>query len=181
MAIPGPSHVMADAFPRRIRSAAAESTRFAQKTMSRPCMDICSSPRIAVTDVRERRHRCQGERHQCSECQTGMDTRRLQARIPPDASPTIRSTALEALLLQRVRGDRGRQDLDGDLTFQPGIGRPKHLSHTALANRRGDFVRAEAGTWCKGHVCVSGDYRVARPVRSHAQREPAIIATDSCL
>ena len=35
-----------------------------------------------------------------------------------------------------VRRDRGRQNLDGDLTFQPGVDRPKHLAHPAFANSK---------------------------------------------
>ena len=45
-----------------------------------------------------------------------------------------------------ISGERGRQNLDGDLTFQSRVGRAIHLAHAAFADRRGDFVDAEAGT-----------------------------------
>jgi hypothetical protein len=44
-----------------------------------------------------------------------------------------------------VRSQRGRQDLDGDLPLQLGIGGPVHLAHAAFADLCGDFVDAETG------------------------------------
>ena len=43
-----------------------------------------------------------------------------------------------------IRRQRGRQNLDGDLTFQLGVGGPIHLPHAAFTNLGGDFVDAEA-------------------------------------
>ena len=43
-----------------------------------------------------------------------------------------------------IRGDRGRQHLDGDLALQVGVGRPIHLTHPADADLGGDFIGAEA-------------------------------------
>ena len=51
--------------------------------------------------------------------------------------------ALKARQSVGISGKRGRQDLDGDLTFQLRVRRPIHLAHTAFADRRGDFVDAE--------------------------------------
>jgi hypothetical protein len=51
-----------------------------------------------------------------------------------------------------VSRDRWRQDLDRDLAFQLGVGRAKHLPHPAFAERRGDFVDAEAGAGSQGQV-----------------------------
>ncbi len=44
-----------------------------------------------------------------------------------------------------VSGQEGRQDLDGHLTFQLGIGGPIHLPHAAFAKERCDLIDAEAG------------------------------------
>lgn len=45
-----------------------------------------------------------------------------------------------------VRRERGRQDLDRDLAAERRVGRSVDLPHPAFADRRGDFVDAEAGT-----------------------------------
>ncbi len=37
-------------------------------------------------------------------------------------------------------------DLDGDRTFQAGIGRAVHLAHGSLPEQRFDFVRPQLGT-----------------------------------
>ena len=50
--------------------------------------------------------------------------------------------------------ERGRQDLDRDLTFQPRVGRPIHLPHPAFADLRGDFVDAEARAGGEGQLGV---------------------------
>jgi hypothetical protein len=52
--------------------------------------------------------------------------------------------ALEAREPLGVSHHRCRQHLDGDATFQIGVGRPIHLPHTAHADLGGDFIRAEA-------------------------------------
>ena len=51
-----------------------------------------------------------------------------------------------------VSRERWRQDLDGDLTLQPGIGRPVHLAHAAFANLCGDFVDAKTGAGSQGQL-----------------------------
>jgi hypothetical protein len=48
-----------------------------------------------------------------------------------------------------VCGQSRREDLDGDLTFQLGVGRPIHLAHTAFTDLSSDLVDAEAGTGCE--------------------------------
>jgi hypothetical protein len=50
-----------------------------------------------------------------------------------------------------VRGHRVRQDLDGDLSLEPGVQRPVHLPHPANSNLRGDLVGADAGAGRQGH------------------------------
>ena len=50
----------------------------------------------------------------------------------------------------RVRRDRGRQNLDRDLTFQPGVGRPKYLTHPAFADLSGDVVDADSVAGSEG-------------------------------
>ena len=49
-----------------------------------------------------------------------------------------------------ISGERRRQDLDRDLTFQPGVRRPIHLAHPAFADLGGDFVDAETGAGSEG-------------------------------
>ena len=51
-----------------------------------------------------------------------------------------------------VSGERWRQDLDRDLAFQPGVGRPIDLAHAPFADLGGDFVDAEAGAGSEGQV-----------------------------
>ena len=43
-----------------------------------------------------------------------------------------------------ISSQRRRENLDGDLAFEPGVGGPEHPSHSAFADLRGDFVDAEA-------------------------------------
>ena len=57
--------------------------------------------------------------------------------------------ASEAIVIRR---QGGRQNLDGDLTFQPGVGGPIHLPHPAFANLRDDFVDAEARAGGEGQI-----------------------------
>jgi len=56
----------------------------------------------------------------------------------------VRSTteAREALGIPR---DLGRQQLDGDLTPEPGVTRPVHLVHSARTQRADDLVDPEHG------------------------------------
>ena len=44
-----------------------------------------------------------------------------------------------------IRRDGRRQDLDGDLTLELGVGSPIDLPHSALTEQGGDFVDAETG------------------------------------
>ena len=50
-----------------------------------------------------------------------------------------------------VGSEYRRQDLDRDLAFQPGVGRAKHLPHSAFADLSGDIVDANsrAGRECQ--------------------------------
>ena len=49
-----------------------------------------------------------------------------------------------------ISRERWRQDLDGDLTLQPGVRPSIHLTHFTFANPGGHFVRAEASTGSQG-------------------------------
>ena len=51
-----------------------------------------------------------------------------------------------------ISGQRWRQDLDRDLAFEPGVGRPIDLAHAAFADLGGDLVDAEAGAGSEGQV-----------------------------
>src|SRR5690242_9378814 len=51
--------------------------------------------------------------------------------------------ALEACNGIGIAVEMRRQNLDGDLTIQPGIARPVDVAHTARPERRDDFVRPE--------------------------------------
>src|SRR5262245_53656146 len=53
-----------------------------------------------------------------------------------------------------VACERWWQDLDRDWAFQLCIDGPIHLAHTALADRRGDFVDAETGAGREGQSGV---------------------------
>jgi hypothetical protein len=44
-----------------------------------------------------------------------------------------------------------REDLEGDLTFQPDVRRLIHLAHSAFANPGGNFIWTEAGAWRERH------------------------------
>ncbi len=52
-----------------------------------------------------------------------------------------------------ICGQRGRQDLDSDLTLQFGIGGPIGIPHPPRTQVGGDGIRAETGTGREGH-CV---------------------------
>ena len=68
-----------------------------------------------------------------------------------------------------ISRERGRQDLNRDLTFQPGVRRPIHLAHPAFANLRGDVVNAEACAGCN-EQCLR-DYTGAAVVRTGLLRK----------
>jgi hypothetical protein len=61
--------------------------------------------------------------------------------------------ALKAHQSVGISGKRGRQDLDGDLTFQLRVRRPIHLPHAAFPDRRGDVVDADARAGGQGQLC----------------------------
>ena len=44
-----------------------------------------------------------------------------------------------------IRRDGRRQDLDGDLTLELGVGSPIDLPHSALTEQGGDSIDAETG------------------------------------
>jgi hypothetical protein len=52
--------------------------------------------------------------------------------------------AMEAREAIGIRGDGCRQQLDGDLPFQPRVGGAIDLAHAALAEQGGHFVRTQA-------------------------------------
>src|SRR4051812_30983236 len=58
--------------------------------------------------------------------------------------------SLKAVEPVSVGGQSRRQDLDGDLTFQPGVDRPIHLAHAAFTDLGSDLVDAEAGPGSEG-------------------------------
>jgi len=59
--------------------------------------------------------------------------------------------ALEPRPAVRVRGDLGREDLDGNRAVEAGITGLVDLAHPAGPNGGLDLVRAEAGTGREGH------------------------------
>ena len=61
--------------------------------------------------------------------------------------------ALEPRETIGIRGERVRQDLDRDLATERRVRRPVHLAHSAVADRRGDFVDAEARAGGQGQLC----------------------------
>ena len=52
-----------------------------------------------------------------------------------------------------IARERVGQDLDRDVAIQLGVARAIHLAHAAFADRRGDFVDAEAGAGSEGQWC----------------------------
>ena len=60
--------------------------------------------------------------------------------------------AIESLAELRVRGERLRQDLDRDRAIQARVPRFIDLAHTARAERRQNFVRAESSAGGYRHV-----------------------------
>src|SRR5205085_6908036 len=61
------------------------------------------------------------------------------------------SLTFEARQRLRIVGETFGQYLDGHLTVQPGIARPVNFAHSARAERRQDFVRAEPSADGKSH------------------------------
>src|SRR5437667_177335 len=53
------------------------------------------------------------------------------------------SLALETSQAVRITGEQGRQDLEGDIAAELRIVRGIHFAHSARAEHRSDFVRAE--------------------------------------
>jgi len=53
---------------------------------------------------------------------------------------------------------RGREDFDGDLTFQFGVVGAVHLAHAARPKRRQNFIATETGSRCKGHLRERRDH-----------------------
>ena len=51
--------------------------------------------------------------------------------------------AVETFFGLRIMGEMGRQDLDRDRPFEPGIACAIHLTHPARAKRRNDLIRPE--------------------------------------
>jgi hypothetical protein len=73
--------------------------------------------------------------------------------------------------------ERGRQNLDRDLTLQLRVGRPIHLAHPAFADLRGDVVNADAGTWTEGQMWRDYTGGTAASVRLLVSN--AVVAFDS--
>jgi hypothetical protein len=67
-----------------------------------------------------------------------------------------------------IRGHRCWENLDGNLTFQLGIGCPIRLTHAPFADLRGDFVNTKTGAGSQGQVVV------ARRAQASAQRSAAL-------
>ena len=61
----------------------------------------------------------------------------------------------------RVVGEGVGQDLQRDIAIELRVAGPKHLSHPAFADLRGDFVDAEAGAGSEGQL--SWIIRAGRP------------------
>ena len=62
--------------------------------------------------------------------------------------------ALESLAELRVGGKDARENLDGDGAVESRVAGPVDLAHAAGAERRHDFVRAEADSGHQGHPAL---------------------------
>ena len=60
--------------------------------------------------------------------------------------------ALEPRQPVRIMRERRRAGLDRDVAIQLRVARPIDLAHAAFADRRGDFVDAEAGAGSEAQV-----------------------------
>ena len=81
-----------------------------------------------------------------------LRARRSRRCSDDSATRGLRLRAGSARAGRRRRRTRRRQDLDRDLALQLRVGRAIHLAHAAFADRRGDFVDAEAGAGGQGQV-----------------------------
>src|SRR5258708_6740903 len=86
--------------------------------------------------------------------------------------------ALKPVQAVGVRGECIRQDLDRDLTSEGGVRRPVHLPHAAFADRRGNFVDAEARAGAESQTAGSIAVSVAQ-TRSLLQN--GVVVTDPFL
>ena len=82
----------------------------------------------------------------------GKNVRMVQRR----SGPRLLLEATEAI---KISGECRRQNFNGDVSREPGIPRPIHLTHTPCTNGSEDFIRAEAGAVSKRHP---GERSIAR-------------------
>ena len=61
-----------------------------------------------------------------------------------------------------IRRDGRRQDLDGDLTLELGVGSPIDLPHSALTEQGGDVIDAKTGAGSESQTAGSIAVSVAR-------------------
>jgi hypothetical protein len=70
--------------------------------------------------------------------------------------------AVKACHCVGIGGQPLRQDLDRDISAEPGIPRSIHLTHAAGTKGGDNLIGAEARSWGKGHGSMR-DYRTAAP------------------
>src|SRR5207244_356771 len=68
------------------------------------------------------------------------------------------SFALEPVTKLRISGEGFGENLDRDDAIESRIAGAIDLAHSAHADLRGDFIRAEAGAWGEGHGIFRGLY-----------------------
>src|SRR5438309_1005964 len=89
------------------------------------------------------------------------------------------SFALEAGLQVEVGSDRRMEGFDGDNAIEPDVASAVDFSHTAGANGREDFVRAEMRAGGKTHVATATWSRVVRQLYFRAGERLGIVAVQS--
>ena len=89
--------------------------------------------RLALDELQHERRHAAGVFESVDPADVGMVQRREQLRL-----------ALESRQPFRIPGHRFRENLDGDIAVQLRVPRPVDLAHASRAERRQDFVGAEA-------------------------------------
>jgi hypothetical protein len=72
---------------------------------------------------------------------------------------------------------RSAKDFDGDIAAESRIAGAIDFAHPAGAERRDDFVGAEARPWCQHWIGLAGDDRRVRLYHRHRSRPGITIRT----
>ena len=79
-----------------------------------------------------------------------------------ESAATARASVSKRCRIAGIRGDVLGHDLDRDVAREPQVARAIHLAHAAGAERAGDFVLRETGTWSEGMTGKRADFDYTR-------------------